>query len=76
MGTGSAVIARGQQLVGCEETIVHYQGRPVWVRGREGGEWKMREEEEEEKGVRGEKGDEVRGEGGEEEKWASEGVSE
>ena len=37
MGTGRAVIARGQQLVGCEETIVHYQGRPVWVRGREGG---------------------------------------
>ena len=37
MGTGSAVIARGQQLVGCEETIVHYQGRPVCVRGREGG---------------------------------------
>ena len=36
----------------------------------------MREEEEEEKGVRGEKGDEVRGEGGEEEKWVSEGVSE
>ena len=36
MGTGSAVIARGQQLVGCEETIVHYQGRPVWVRGRGG----------------------------------------
>lgn len=41
MGTGGAVIARGQQLVGCEETIVHYQSRPVWE------EQKMRRKDEE-----------------------------
>ena len=45
MDTGGAVIARGQQLVGCEETIIHYQSRPVWVRGRV--EDKGRKEEEE-----------------------------
>ena len=53
MGTGGAVIARGQQLVGCEETIIHYQSRPVWVRGRvedEGGRKRRKERINREKG--------------------------
>lgn len=52
MDTGGAVIARGQQLVGREETIVHYQSRPVWVKGRvedEGGKMRRKNEEERER---------------------------
>ena len=42
MDTGGAVTGEvtGQQLVGCEEAVIHHQVRPVWVRG---GVWEWKD---------------------------------